>query len=229
MLTGRPAGVIVERADVEVGELVGREQGEAAAADRAAGEIVGKIVVRGDPRAGADPDTLDRLARRRDRRDWPREARRNNPSRRSTRDRSRARRACPHWRRCPAKISGSGRAPGAEIHAHRFVVEQPLAAARLADIHGERAVAAMVEQIGAGRAPLSSPAFTSGQSAIRPRTTNGASAFAQARVDVFRRDASPRRRAAAARRRIGAASAMAEPPVLSLDQRRRGWTVRPAP
>jgi len=42
-------------------------------------------------------------------------------------------------------------AAGAEVHRHRLVVEQALAGPRLADVHGEGAIAAMLEQIGARR------------------------------------------------------------------------------
>jgi predicted metal-dependent phosphoesterase TrpH len=84
--------------------------------------------VRRDPRAGADPDALDRLAVAEvdvvglvqpveiilhvDRREIDRRARRGLPSLASI----------------PAKISGKVGAAGAEVHAHRFVVEQPVAA-----------------------------------------------------------------------------------------------------
>src|SRR3546814_18643941 len=54
---------VVDRPQIEVRELVGREQDEAPAPDRAAGKIVGKVVVRRDPRPRSDPDALVGLAR----------------------------------------------------------------------------------------------------------------------------------------------------------------------
>src|SRR3546814_9882426 len=57
-----PRGGEVERADVQVGELVGREQRHPAAAGRDAGEVVGQVLVRGDPRAVADPHAGQRVA-----------------------------------------------------------------------------------------------------------------------------------------------------------------------
>ena len=47
---------MVERADIEVGDLVGREQGEAAAAGDDAGDIVRQVEMGADLRAVADPD-----------------------------------------------------------------------------------------------------------------------------------------------------------------------------
>ena len=104
--------------------------------------------MRGDPGAGSDPDTLDRLALAKvdmigfvkpfkiivhvDRREV---------------DRGRV--ALPLIGVDPGENLGQARATGAEIHSHRFVVEQPIAAARLTDIDGEGALAPMVEQIGA--------------------------------------------------------------------------------
>ena len=47
---------VVDGAQVEVAELIGREEREPPAADGDAGEIVGKVVVRRDPRSRAHPD-----------------------------------------------------------------------------------------------------------------------------------------------------------------------------
>src|SRR3546814_4877956 len=46
----------LERAGIEVGELIGREQGEAAAAGDATGDILHQVVMRRDADAVADPD-----------------------------------------------------------------------------------------------------------------------------------------------------------------------------
>jgi len=51
-----PGGRIVDGPEIEITELVRREDGETAAPHRAAGQIVREIVVRRDPRGGADPD-----------------------------------------------------------------------------------------------------------------------------------------------------------------------------
>jgi hypothetical protein len=45
----------IQRPDVEIVELVRRKQGEAPVPDGDASEVVGQIVVRGDPRSVADP------------------------------------------------------------------------------------------------------------------------------------------------------------------------------
>jgi hypothetical protein len=52
----------VQRADVQVRQLLGREQREAAPARRHAGEVVRRVVVGGDARAVADPDRWPALA-----------------------------------------------------------------------------------------------------------------------------------------------------------------------
>ncbi len=59
---GLACGRDVQRADVEVGHLPGREQREAAAAGHHAGEVVGQVEVRGDAVAVAEPDADDRVA-----------------------------------------------------------------------------------------------------------------------------------------------------------------------
>ncbi len=51
----------IDRADVEVRELVGRKQREAAVAGADAGDVLGDVVVRGNARAVADPDSHGRL------------------------------------------------------------------------------------------------------------------------------------------------------------------------
>jgi hypothetical protein len=58
-LAGR---VEVERADVQVGQLVGREQGEAAPAGGHHGQVVRQVVVGGDAGLVADPDAGQRVA-----------------------------------------------------------------------------------------------------------------------------------------------------------------------
>ena len=53
---------VVDRAKVEIGELFGREQREAAATGGADGKVVGKIVVRGNTGGCADPQADDGFA-----------------------------------------------------------------------------------------------------------------------------------------------------------------------
>src|SRR6185312_12234593 len=52
----------VERADIQIDELLGREQREPAMADYDARNVVGQIVMRSDARAIADPDARERRA-----------------------------------------------------------------------------------------------------------------------------------------------------------------------
>jgi hypothetical protein len=56
-------GRVVDGAKVEVGELIGREQGEAPPPGHTAGQIVGKVIVGGNARARADPQADDGGAR----------------------------------------------------------------------------------------------------------------------------------------------------------------------
>ena len=53
----------VDRAKIEIGELVGREQSEAATPHGAAGQIIGKVVMRRDAAGIADPQGCQRDAR----------------------------------------------------------------------------------------------------------------------------------------------------------------------
>ena len=55
----------VDRTDIQVGQLLRREQREAAMAGRHAGDVVGQVVVRRDAAAIAQPDAGQRLRRRR--------------------------------------------------------------------------------------------------------------------------------------------------------------------
>ena len=141
---------VIERPDIKVGELVGGEQSEAAAPDRAAGKVVRKIVMRRNPCAGADPDAFDRLAY----------AKVNVVGLVQTVeiilhiDRREIDGGCvaaPFIGLDPREDFRKVSAAGAEVHRQRFAVEQPIARARLPDVYRERPVAAMCEQIGARR------------------------------------------------------------------------------
>src|SRR3546814_7451561 len=62
-LAHRAAGRrVVDRPQIEVPELVRRKQGETPTPRGAARQIVGKIIVRGDLGARADPDAPERIA-----------------------------------------------------------------------------------------------------------------------------------------------------------------------
>lgn len=53
---------VFQRSRIEIGELLGREQRKTALADRANRQVIGHIIVRGDPGTGADPDRFQRPA-----------------------------------------------------------------------------------------------------------------------------------------------------------------------
>src|SRR3546814_1257893 len=55
-------GRVVDRPQIEVAKLMRRKQGETPAPGGAARQIVGKVVMRRDPGARADPDALQRIA-----------------------------------------------------------------------------------------------------------------------------------------------------------------------
>src|SRR3546814_3371993 len=55
-------GRVVDRPQIEVAKLVRRKQGETPAPGGAARQIVGKVVMRRDPGARADPDALQGIA-----------------------------------------------------------------------------------------------------------------------------------------------------------------------
>ncbi len=164
---------IVDRAEIEVAELLRRKEREAAPPDRHAGEIVGKVVVRGDARARAHPDACQAgpLAEV---------------------DVVRFMQAVEEVMHVDRRqIDGRGiglvlegvdlredlrqlAARGAEVHLHRVVVEQPSACFRLPDRNDEGHVAACCRASNRGlRAPTSGPPRPAASPRRGPRTTNG--------------------------------------------------------
>lgn len=122
----------------------------------ATGEVVGKVIVRRDPRPRTDPDAPERIARAevdRVRRLESVEVRRNV-------DRPEIDGAVlsPLLGRVdPREDVGQPAGSGAEIHCHIGVVEEPSVMPRRADRHGERPVARVVQQMLSRRAPRNFP------------------------------------------------------------------------
>ena len=145
---------IVERTEIEIGELIGREERETAAPDRAASKIVGEVVVRCDPRPRADPDTLDQFAIAEI--DVVRLVQAFEIGLYVDRRQIDGRCVTALLVRVDAREDVvQARAPSAEVHPHRLIVKQTLAAAGLADVHSEGTVAPVLEQVGASSAPSS--------------------------------------------------------------------------
>ena len=149
---------IVDRAQVEIAELLRRKEGESATPDRDACEIVRKVVVGGDARPRSHPDageagalaeldvvrfvqTVEEVVHV-DRRqiDWRRIG--------LVLD-------CVNLRENVREL----RLGGAEVHPHRVVIEQLSAGPTLADRNGELRIAALAQQIVASFAAGLSPRF----------------------------------------------------------------------
>ena len=141
-----PGRRIVDRTEVKIGELIGREQREAPVPDRAASQVVGKVVVRGDVGGIADPDVGQRIA-----------FAQGHPIGRaqSIEELFDIDRAEVNRRRIIASFGGIEPSkdlvervlPGAEIDLHRRIVKQPPGLSGFGDRYDELLAAGMCQQI----------------------------------------------------------------------------------
>jgi hypothetical protein len=168
----------VDRADVQVLQLLRREQGEAAAAGRHHGDVVRHVVVRGDAGAVADPDAGQRVAAAKVEVVLLAKARQQLP--RPTSSRRRPWPACP-GRRLASISSSTPVEPGVhrlEVEAGQVVVvEEAPARVRRPQHRADGGVAVVGAQVGVAAALGGQRRAHHRPAAASPRSTSG-------RVDV---------------------------------------------